>query len=888
MRLTGGLSQSDTFTGIVSGVLAAPVRVTEIPGASALGAALCASVGAGLFADLETAASSLVKLRAEQHPDEAAAADYASVYQRWSSLRAARAEADTEAANLSMPFAIGAQQTTSREATQGIRPRILVAADFDAGSVEALRALGDVEYASFREKKRMLTGPALVEALQGFQVFITEIDLVDAASLEKLPELRVVGTCRGDAVNVDITACSEFGIPVLNAPGRNADSVADLALGFFIMLARKFPEAGSFLAEPGIAPGDMGAMGRAFGQLQGAELWHKTIGLIGLGAVGRKVAQRLRGFGSRLIVSDPFISAEQAALVDAEVVPLEVLLEQSDFISLHAAVTPETTGMLGAAELARMKTSAFVINTARAALVDEDALISALREGVIAGAALDTFSVEPPGSDHPFMAMANVISTPHVGGNTTDVAAHQGEIMTGELKRLIEGERPLHCLNADSLDVFDWTGERPTPSAERLEELRQGPAPAVTDLQKKKKVRQKETQGAVPATVAEASEPKAEARPSAAAAVSEVPPEIKSKLTAILEGFVYGIVGDPAIAEFAEDKDVTLHFTLTDADLAFYFHLGSGASLSGALGDPAEMADVNLRLRAGVFDGMFAGTANPMEAAMDGRLSFIGDAAKAMTLQHMQSDLERLYRAARREVGDPGDLSSLPDPTGAAPSAASTAAAPARDDALREAIVGTVRELYEAQVITATGGNVSARADDLEKLWITPSRLFKGDLAPEVMVPIDLTGQPQAVGARSPSSEWDLHCALYRRRPEVRAVIHAHAPHATTLANTGLPFVPISTEAAFFGDIPRVPFIMPGTRELAEAVSDAMGDGWAVLMINHGLIVAGRSLRSAADMVEIIERTSELILGCHAVGKEPPTLPDDVIETLRKMGDLVA
>ena len=100
--------------------------------------------------------------------------------------------------------------------------------------------------------------------------------------------------------------------------------------------------------------------------------------------------------------------------------------------------------------------------------------------------------------------------------------------------------------------------------------------------------------------------------------------------------------------------------------------------------------------------------------------------------------------------------------------------------------------------------------------------------------------------------------------------------------------MPISTEAAFFGDIARVPFIMPGTHDLATAVAEAMATDWAVLMINHGLIVAGRSLRSASDMVEIIERTSELILGCHAVGKEPPVLPDDVVETLRKMGDMVA
>ena len=118
--------------------------------------------------------------------------------------------------------------------------------------------------------------------------------------------------------------------------------------------------------------------------------------------------------------------------------------------------------------------------------------------------------------------------------------------------------------------------------------------------------------------------------------------------------------------------------------------------------------------------------------------------------------------------------------------------------------------------------------------------------------------------------------------------VHAHAPHATILVNAGLPFVPVSTEAAFFGDIPRVPFIMPGTDELARAVGEASRQSWAVLMQNHGLIVAGRSLRRAADMVEIVDRSAQVILGCHAVGKTPPTLPDDVVVMLQSLGDLMA
>jgi autoinducer 2 (AI-2) kinase len=605
-------------------------------------------------------------------------------------------------------------------------------------------------------------------------------------------------------------------------------------------------------------------MGQAFSSLRGSELCGKTVGLLGLGAVGRAVARRLEGFAARVLVADPNLSREQAALFNAELVSLNRLLEESDFLSLHAGAGDQTRGLIGAPELARMKPGAFLINTARAALVDEEALLEALSDARLGGAALDVFAVEPPGADHPLLALDNVIATPHVGGNTREVAAHQGRIVVAELAALLRGESPRSLLNPSVMAGFDWTRPRPRPEAERVRQLLERPAPAVSDLQRDRPT---------------SSQPD----PIEAASTSRAPREITQAMERLAETFVREICEDAALRDFADGKQVALHFSLPDLGVEFHLALHDG-QVSGALGAPQREADVRLRMRAATLDGMFRGTLNPMESAMQGEISFTGDAAKAMTLQHLQADLQRLYASALEQAGEPGDLSAVPDCA-----AGETAAPrPVQPGDLREQIVQTVRELFEAGLVTATGGNASARIPDSDEIWITPSQLFKGDLAPEVLVRIDLEGHPLDPGARSPSSEWAMHCALYRARPEVRAVVHAHATHATILANAGLPFLPISTEAAFFGDLARVPFIMPGSGELARAVAEAMGGDWAVLMMNHGLIVAGRSLRRAADTVEIIDRCAEIILGCRAVGVEPPTLPASVVATLREMGDLVA
>ncbi|MGE5123275.1 MAG: NAD(P)-dependent oxidoreductase [Acidobacteriaceae bacterium] len=331
----------------------------------------------------------------------------------------------------------------------------LITASLDDEGLETLRKYGEVRYQPLAETKQMLGGSRLVRALDGVDVFITEADNLREREIEQLNSLQIICSCRGNPVNIDVKAASAKGIPVLNAPARNADAVADLTVALMIMLGRHIMQAANILR--GRDPSkDMQVLARLYFELKGIEMWNKTVGIIGFGAIGRKVAERLLPFGSKLIAYDPFVAEDVMATCQVAKVDLDTLMQRSDFVTLHVMPSETNRGMIGAREIGLMKETAYFVNTARSAVTDEMALVEALKSRKIRGGGFDVFDKEPLPVDHPFMELDNVILLPHIGGATVEVTTHQTQIMVPDIVRLINGEQPLHIVNPEVLDGFQF------------------------------------------------------------------------------------------------------------------------------------------------------------------------------------------------------------------------------------------------------------------------------------------------------------------------------------------------------------------------------------------------------------------------------------------------
>lgn len=316
---------------------------------------------------------------------------------------------------------------------------ILSTAPLRGPGLDALRELGEVVLDPWIDHQplRLYNAEQLAARVTelGASVVICEADECRGPVLD-LP-LEAIGSTRGDPTNVDVAGATERGIPVLRAPGRNADAVAELTVGMLLAVTR-----GLVAADRDVREGQVYRDGSIpYQRFRGWELAGRTVGLVGLGAVGRATRWRLEGLGMHVIAADPFATDATHSLDD--------LLAEAHVVSMHAAVTPDTLGMIGTEQIARMAPGTVYVNSARAGLHDLDAITTALQSGHLAAAALDHFEGEHLATDHPLMAMPNVLLTPHIGGATYDTETNHTTLMADGLAALLNGQTPSNLANPE-------------------------------------------------------------------------------------------------------------------------------------------------------------------------------------------------------------------------------------------------------------------------------------------------------------------------------------------------------------------------------------------------------------------------------------------------------
>jgi len=317
--------------------------------------------------------------------------------------------------------------------------RILIAEPLAEAGVELLRAHHEVDARASTTREELLAAVAGVDAL-----VVRSATRVDAEVLEAGRNLKVVGRAGIGLDNVDVAAATRLGVMVVNAPQSNVISAAEHTVALILAQARNIPQAHVALRE--------GRWER--GRFQGAELYGKTLGIIGLGRVGALVAQRLNAFGMRLLAFDPYVSRDRAAQMGVELASLADVLARADVVTVHLPKTPDTTGLIGETELAAMKPGARLVNTARGGIVDEAALAKAVGDGQLAGAALDVFAEEPT-TQSPLFGLEGVVVTPHLGASTTEAQDKAGIAIAEQLLLALAGQFVPNAVNVDAGSVPD-------------------------------------------------------------------------------------------------------------------------------------------------------------------------------------------------------------------------------------------------------------------------------------------------------------------------------------------------------------------------------------------------------------------------------------------------
>jgi len=323
------------------------------------------------------------------------------------------------------------------------KPRVFVSQPIASGALERLRAVANVKVNT--DSSKIIAKPKLIAAVKKCDILFSLLhDRIDHAVLAANPKLRAVCSMAITPDNIDVTEATKRGIPVTVVPPIVAEATADIHFGLMLAVARRMME-GDKMVRAGKFPGSQS------NHLGGTFVHGKTIGMIGGGGrIGTATARRAVGFGMRLLYWSPRPKIEAERVYGMQRVSLEQLLKESDFVSLHAPLNTETRHMIGDAQFALMKPTAFIINTARGAIIDEKALVRALKKRLIAGAGLDVFEHEPK-LPPALRSMKNVVLTPHLGSAVMEVRERMANIVVDNIEALIDGRAPPNCVNPQVL-----------------------------------------------------------------------------------------------------------------------------------------------------------------------------------------------------------------------------------------------------------------------------------------------------------------------------------------------------------------------------------------------------------------------------------------------------
>lgn len=310
--------------------------------------------------------------------------------------------------------------------------KILVTDGLESDALAALQKTHDVHVEELDAKR-------ILDAIVSYHALIVRSRTkVTKDVLDQAKNLKVIGRAGVGVDNIDVAAATARKIAVVNAPNASTISVAELAIGHMISLFRHLPEADRSIKD--------GKWDKK--KLEGRELHGKTLGLLGSGRIGAEVAKRAQAFGMDVIAYDPYLAPQVANSIGVRLVDRETLFRQTDVLSVHAALTPETKGLVGPAEFALMKSTAVLVNCARGEIIQEAALAEALRRGTISGAAIDVFEREPPAGS-PLLSAPNVVFTPHLAASTQEAQARAGAIIVGQVIKVLDGKRPEFLVNPE-------------------------------------------------------------------------------------------------------------------------------------------------------------------------------------------------------------------------------------------------------------------------------------------------------------------------------------------------------------------------------------------------------------------------------------------------------